>query len=216
VEGLLISGFVLTPRTLTARVRLTSEQTSLWGQPDAVTLTPEQQQLCDAVEDVGLDATDAGSYFTPEDFKAEPCDVGGETSLVYVDAETPLDVAQRAHVTLGLAEGVKPVVSGFDILDVCRREAKWKQQLKSRAEEEEGETAISSTTIEVVENLPNGNVPHGDVSNEAETSGGSCDVAPRRSVVEGNSVVEYGGGVVVVELSRWIRVDALFAPVFNS
>ena len=108
---LTIIGFVATPRTIGARVKLTEDQLKLWGQDDYENkpkscLSHSERSRCgdvlnfrDVSDEVG--SNDNENFFRP-------------TS----------GFGSRAHATLGVATGSAAVVTGLDLIEVvtCEEE----------------------------------------------------------------------------------------------
>jgi 2',3'-cyclic-nucleotide 3'-phosphodiesterase len=123
---LCIVGFVMTPRTFGARVKLGKEELKLWDQeseskssrPPSFTLivkpffpntTYQNQKVCLNVK---------GNQWFPH------C----QATLINSDEmersfQPTKGKGSRAHVTLGCAEGVGAVVTGYDLLEVIECEA---------------------------------------------------------------------------------------------
>ncbi|XP_071552930.1 2',3'-cyclic-nucleotide 3'-phosphodiesterase-like isoform X3 [Panulirus ornatus] len=132
-----IIGFVITPRTFGARLRLFGDQLELWGNDDYedppayVTqwATPvkydrepekEQEEILDNMQHDGEQTS-----LENEEKVADAC----HPSVTVIDAELKEDRfhptwgrGSRAHLTLGCAPGVKPVNTGFDLMNVVRCE----------------------------------------------------------------------------------------------
>ena len=105
-SSLTIAGFILTPRTLGARVLLTREQLTVYHQNDLEPFT----------------------MLPPPESKSRPSDTDSENTRTCEATLRPLedveagDIAgpvrgRRAHITLATAPGVKPVQTGLDQLD---------------------------------------------------------------------------------------------------
>ncbi|XP_064620447.1 2',3'-cyclic-nucleotide 3'-phosphodiesterase-like [Lineus longissimus] len=86
-----VIGFVITPKTLGARIQLSSEQLDVWGQNDNKGETSSVNKCCSNL-DLGENRTDAGDF--------QP--IVGKGS--------------RAHATLSCANGVSPVQTGYDLV----------------------------------------------------------------------------------------------------
>ena len=107
VSSLTIAGFVLSPRTVGARVMLTPEQLSVYHQNDLEpfsVLPPHNNARTQPA------STDTGDTRTcPPTLR--PLE-GGEAG----DIVGPVR-GRRAHITLATAPGIKPVQTGLDQLD---------------------------------------------------------------------------------------------------
>ena len=105
-SSLTIAGFILTPRTLGARVMLTREQLTVYHQNDLepFTVLPPPQNKYRPPENDSEDTRSCEPTLRPlEDNEAG--DIAGPVR------------GRRAHITLATAPGVKPVQTGLDQLD---------------------------------------------------------------------------------------------------
>ncbi|XP_064101935.1 2',3'-cyclic-nucleotide 3'-phosphodiesterase-like isoform X2 [Macrobrachium nipponense] len=124
-----IIGFVITPRTFGARIKLTDEQLELWGgndyetPPDNVMRlpVPEFVNKKEPYTTTGAHDTDDDDEDNDNDNLADYC----EPKIIITPQETGKNrfwptsgKGSRAHITLGCAWGVKPVTTGFDLIDV--------------------------------------------------------------------------------------------------
>lgn len=130
---LYVIGFTLTPRTFGARLRLTENQLDLWTQDDTETNTNLTSHPHEPKRDrdktpkekkAGKENDPRHSLFNP--VPQESCKESitfEEKSLSQADQFHPTSgKGSRAHITIGCAPGVKPVTTGFDLVDVVRRE----------------------------------------------------------------------------------------------
>ena len=110
VSRLIIAGFIITPRTLGARVVLSQSQLELYKQNDlelfsvAAEAKPRSHQSDLSPPD--LDRTEAASL---EEAQCSGLDLIGDMK------------GRRAHITLGCVGPVRPVQTGLDQLEVLRR-----------------------------------------------------------------------------------------------
>ncbi len=132
-----IIGFVVTPRTLGARVLLDGNELSLWGQDDEESLGVVQKppnRLKGKKGKKGKKSSSKPSFKTREDFLKSGggseeeeeafCDRLQEYEDEVGDRFYPVPGrGRRAHVTLGTSgEDVKPVTTGLDLLEAVRAE----------------------------------------------------------------------------------------------
>ena len=103
-SSLTIAGFILTPRTLGARVMLTREQLTVYHQNDLEPFTMLPQNKSRPPDTDSADTRGCEPTLRPlEDVEAG--DIAGPVR------------GRRAHITLTTAPGVKPVQTGLDQLD---------------------------------------------------------------------------------------------------
>lgn len=104
---LCIIGFVITTRTIGARLKLTEKQLELWAQNDN--------------EDPPLDTTSVGIIN-----KNELKQTNSENSIKNsTDRFHPTSgKGSRAHLTLARAPNIRPVTTGFDLIRAVRSEQK--------------------------------------------------------------------------------------------
>lgn len=138
-----IIGFVITPRTFGARLRLTEDQLELWGNDDyedppasaTQWATPtkyeresekQQEEFPDNMEQDGEQ-----TIFENEEKVVPACC----PTISVIDAELKEDrfhptwgKGSRAHLTLACAPGVKPVNTGFDLINVIRCEQRVREE----------------------------------------------------------------------------------------
>ncbi|XP_045582125.2 2',3'-cyclic-nucleotide 3'-phosphodiesterase isoform X1 [Procambarus clarkii] len=126
-----IIGFVITPRTLGARLRLTEEQLELWGniddeEPPANIAEPMQQRKYDTGSD---NHNWTGQDDTSESFENKFSNGGCEPTFKVVESYFKNDrfhptvgKGSRAHLTIACAPGIRPVNTGFDLINVVKCE----------------------------------------------------------------------------------------------
>ena len=119
-----ITGFVITPRTFGARVQLTTSQLSVYKQNDDEVesaelttkhRTPPRQQ---PQKHAGADSPACASL-TAAISACRPSLVMQDDKVERLPGAGQL-AGRRAHITLGCAEGVRPVQTGLDQLQVVR------------------------------------------------------------------------------------------------
>ncbi|KAK8736144.1 hypothetical protein OTU49_004843 [Cherax quadricarinatus] len=130
-----IIGFVITPRTLGARLKLTEDQLELWANndnedPPAYILEPAAPRKHVGMSDnpdshPSMDQNDATTELLGNILK----DVDCRPTCEEVDADLKDDRfhpvsgrGSRAHFTLACGPGIKPVNTGFDLINVVRCE----------------------------------------------------------------------------------------------
>ena len=128
---LCIVGFVMTPRTFGARVRLGPRELILWGQEE-----------CDTEFNVSYarPSLSRNSYQNPivsQSNKGKPWFPHCQATLVCSEKLEPSfhptsGKGSRAHITLGCAEGVKPVTTGYDLCEVIKCEESQEITARSR------------------------------------------------------------------------------------
>lgn len=130
---LYVIGFTLTPRTFGARLRLTENQLDLWGQDDTETNPsiishPHQPKKHSdkrtKEKEAGKENDLRHSLFNqvPQELCKDTltCE---EKCLSQADQFHPTSgKGSRAHITIGCAPGVKPVTTGYDLVNIVRRE----------------------------------------------------------------------------------------------
>ena len=117
-SSLIIAGFIVTPRTLGARVMLTRDQLSVYHQNDLESFTvippsknhsrrqppPSQDIPSNTSNTLTADTRSCEPTLRPME-NTEAGDIVGEVR------------GRRAHITLATGPGVKPVQTGLDQLD---------------------------------------------------------------------------------------------------
>ena len=93
-----IVGFVFTPRTVGARIKLSSKHIPLWGHEDES--EQQQESLSTHLHNLHLN-------------KSQP-----------VDSSSSCSFGERAHITIACAPGVKPVETGNDQINIINLERK--------------------------------------------------------------------------------------------
>ncbi|KAJ9577232.1 hypothetical protein L9F63_006206 [Diploptera punctata] len=123
---LCLVGFIITPRTFGARVKLGSKELILWGQendcPESLDLPPNTSY--------GRPFLHNNNYQNPivnQSNKGKPWFPHCQATLVSSEKLEPSfhptsGKGSRAHVTLGCAEGVKAVTTGYDLCEVIECE----------------------------------------------------------------------------------------------
>ncbi|XP_066950247.1 2',3'-cyclic-nucleotide 3'-phosphodiesterase-like isoform X2 [Macrobrachium rosenbergii] len=122
-----IIGFVITPRTFGARIKLTDEELELWGSndyetpPDNLMRVPEFVNKKEPYTTTSAHDNDDGDEGNDNDNLVDSC----EPKIIITPQEMVKNrfwptsgIGSRAHITLGCAWGVKPVTTGFDLIDV--------------------------------------------------------------------------------------------------
>jgi len=112
VSCIKIVGFILTPRTVGARVLLNSEQLTVYHQNDFDMSNPNQSNTANSNKSPLMPKNNAPNY--------ESC-----TSTLKHENNFTVNISdfvgpikgRRAHITLGCAPGIKPVQTGPDQLD---------------------------------------------------------------------------------------------------
>lgn len=152
---LFIQGFVLTPRTFGARVKLTPEQMLVWGNSDEPIVPKEISQLFAEQEDITAKegalagSSDSETLENLDSPKGNSLEDSRETidspalnkkttkSVKTVSLDGDCEVfcptsgpGSRAHITLGcFSRDVHPRTAGFDLLKVVEKE----QQVKKKS-----------------------------------------------------------------------------------
>jgi len=124
VSRLLIAGFILTPRTLGARVILSQSQLELYKQNDLepFSVASQHQKPQQARKSRSQEPPQSQSDCSPPGW--DNTEDGG--SLEEVELCSGLDLigevkGRRAHITLGCVGHVRPLQTGLDQLEVLRR-----------------------------------------------------------------------------------------------
>ncbi|CAL4184801.1 unnamed protein product, partial [Meganyctiphanes norvegica] len=148
-----IIGFVITPRTLGARIQLSTDQLELWNQndaeetPDYIRIYPQKDQGNKGNKQKNNN-DDSAEVTIPEysEHKREFDCVG---TIKEVDQDLgqnrfnpTFGKGSRAHITNGCASNVRPVTTGLDIIDtVCA------EQIYMTEASENGESLVKSFKI---------------------------------------------------------------------
>ncbi|XP_045611248.2 2',3'-cyclic-nucleotide 3'-phosphodiesterase isoform X1 [Procambarus clarkii] len=120
-----IIGYVVTPRTFGARVKLGSSELELWGMDDNEIETENAMEnssdnidiTCNSAEEIETSCHDTVTVI-PSNLKSDKfCPTSGKGS--------------RAHVTLGCASNIHPRTTGFDLINVVSCEQRVKEIKKS-------------------------------------------------------------------------------------
>ena len=107
-----IVSFVITSRTFGARIKLDNDQLDLWGQSDSnsedISINPKTSNNdSDAVE---------------QDLKISDLTLNDTSSVICIpnDVESSRGSVRgsRAHITVGVSSDVKPVQTGYDLIDL--------------------------------------------------------------------------------------------------
>jgi len=141
VSLLQVVGYVITPRTFGARLRLTNDQLPLWGQDDTEdsSKSPVENPASNQFNQKQSARTQKSPRTGTKRYNEEPelppmkkwissGDIRCIPSLRWTQKNERTEGApgsmlgRRAHVTLGVAKGTKPVQTGFDLLDVIECE----------------------------------------------------------------------------------------------
>ena len=117
-SNLLISALVITPRTLGARVQFTPDQLKVYNQND------NEVEVIDTPQKPRIPCKSRVQVESPSCASLSEAIAACSSSLVVdggrlEDVQVPV-VGRRAHITLGCAEGVRPVQAGLDQLQVLR------------------------------------------------------------------------------------------------
>lgn len=132
-----IIGYVITPFTIGARIKLTPSMLQLWGNDDEEAM-PENLAGSEAKkthkrhqESEGLDANEnSNSIGDLSVLTSDSC----QNTVIAVPQDLTdrfcpsVGKGSRAHITLGCAPGVKPVRTGFDIIRAVALEQKAKER----------------------------------------------------------------------------------------
>jgi len=110
VSPLKIVGFILTPRTVGARVSLSSDQLTVYHQNDFDTSNPLQSSNTN--KSPLVPKNNAPNY----ESCSSTLQYDSNSNITISDLVGPIR-GRRAHITLGCAPGVKPVQTGPDQLD---------------------------------------------------------------------------------------------------
>ncbi|XP_049856776.1 2',3'-cyclic-nucleotide 3'-phosphodiesterase-like [Schistocerca gregaria] len=116
-----VVGFVITPRTFGARVKLNSEEMKLWGgELSSATSSPQNSPRMKQKRnaDLYIDVRDRESKHVPNCQASLICLPETDISL-----QPTKGFGSKAHITLGCADGIQPVTTGLDLLDVVDCEA---------------------------------------------------------------------------------------------
>ncbi|KAK4297821.1 hypothetical protein Pmani_029793 [Petrolisthes manimaculis] len=128
-----VIGFIITPRTFGVRLRLTVNQLDLWGQDDTETVPsiishphePKKHKRNEPTEK----KTDKENDIRHSLFSTTPLHSSCTVTITQLNSLSQADQfhptsgkGSRAHITMGCAPGVKPVTTGFDLIDIVRRE----------------------------------------------------------------------------------------------
>lgn len=114
-----VVGFVITPRTFGARVKLNSDEMKLWGgelsSPTSPTSSPQSSPRMKQKRntDLYIDVRDRESKHIPNCQASLICLPQTDISL-----QPTKGFGSKAHITLGCADGIQPVTTGLDLLDV--------------------------------------------------------------------------------------------------
>ncbi|KAK7076085.1 hypothetical protein SK128_006482 [Halocaridina rubra] len=128
-----VIGYVVTPRTFGARILLTEEELKLWGQNDKETPPDSHKRARDGghnknqfnpcIDSTQIDISmtvDANDPEIDESFNQPRVSVVPQD---LVNRFCPVaGIGSRAHLTLGCSSGIKPVATGFDLIDIVNCE----------------------------------------------------------------------------------------------
>jgi 2',3'-cyclic-nucleotide 3'-phosphodiesterase len=123
---LCIVGFVMTPRTFGARVKLGKEELKLWDQESA-SQSSRLPSLTSSVKPLSHNST-YQNHIVCHNVRGKQWFPHCQATLVCSEEMEPSfqptrGKGSRAHVTLGCAEGVAAVITGYDLLEVIECEA---------------------------------------------------------------------------------------------
>ena len=144
-------GYVITPYSFGARVRLTDEELELWGQDDDE-LRPDN--LMTRGNFIDKKETNPSAESGENDDDNEISDVLDLCEQrIRITDQKPNESrfyptsgrGSRAHFTLGVAPGMKPVTTGFDLIDVISCEQRIKEENGGKTY---NENAMDVDTIE--------------------------------------------------------------------
>ncbi|CAH1249594.1 CNP [Branchiostoma lanceolatum] len=209
-----IVGFLITPRTFGARVRLTEYQKKLWGQDDYETVnhgTPvrgvRSRNISGESEgwDGGLPSSPslsnrfAGLGIEEEIFDEGAADNLANSATEHESEETERDYkfcptwgfGRRAHITLGCAPGIPPVQTGLDLIEVVSTEAMTSDLSGMESTHESAASDLESVTSEL-----------------------SLISDPGTFSIKKGEARCYGDGRWVVYLDKSIHVDAMFSGFY--
>lgn len=134
-----VIGFVITPRTFGARVKLSDQDLPLWNQDDLEQQTPQkgggrQRHADDDVrhlaESLSVLQVSGAAGGTGSGSRGSRSRQQNPTSCTWRDSDVPAAQffkpckgrGSRAHITLGCAADVEPVQTGFDQIEIVRLE----------------------------------------------------------------------------------------------
>jgi len=126
-SNLRITGLIITPKTFGARVKLSDEQLVLYKQNDREieipTVTSKNENQRPFKKPQGVDEENLTQVSIPEIVSACKTSLTTEPSVMeeYDPNNEPI-FGRRAHITLGCAEGIRPVQTGLDQLSVLSEE----------------------------------------------------------------------------------------------
>ena len=164
---LTVVGFFLTPRTWGARVSLSKEQMELWLEDKVSTsLSPGSSAQVSAVKNQHSKLPKTSKERTPANKvkEEEQVDLEGgfeacQTTMVVQPRVAEVEGSRwgrrpgrRAHITLGCAEGVRPVQAGKDLENIL--EELHLEDEKAGAEVEEGRLYLGGEAIYLELNQP--------------------------------------------------------------
>ena len=246
VTTLTIVGFVITPRTFGARVKLTPQQLTLWGNSDSphtpkaidtmfrkeVNFTPKTTTIDAEFSIEESNGNDASSSLDKKEVIIQGVSKESKTLVACVPPSqeedddkrkvrewTPtLGEGSRAHITIGCnGRDMHPRTTGYDLLLAVDKE-----QAAMRTQDN---TPLSNdvVTTETEENeTGNGSVGDGqkavkdDYATEAALSGGGRGSSVATYHVEGAALRSYGDGVWVVYPHKSLKTSAIFTGFHNS
>lgn len=117
---LCIIGFVITPRTIGARLKLTEEQLQLWSNNDNED-PPEITPSFEVIKETKLKQLNYEENNSKKDSICDSTVITVESSSTEMFHPT-LGKGSRAHLTLACAPNIKPVTTGFDLIRAVRHE----------------------------------------------------------------------------------------------
>ncbi|XP_013390648.1 2',3'-cyclic-nucleotide 3'-phosphodiesterase isoform X2 [Lingula anatina] len=133
-SSLEIIGIVLTPKTLTARVRLSKEQLKLWGNEDDLKRDKDDGALETLMSKLTvLDSSKSSSQKAkkPQAEKQKPRQHGGPKTedlkkaasrRTFSAYNVSSGYGSKAHITIGCAKGYSPVQAGSDLVEMISME----------------------------------------------------------------------------------------------
>ena len=202
-----MTGFVITPRTVGARVLLPEPLWPLWDLDDKTSseVPPDIEQHFMYYDIPGMDLDDdtLDSFFTEKDLIIPlPTNTGCSSTLKHVTFEEvqracnapSLDKlmpvvsrGRRAHITLAVATDVKPVVTGYDLIYLQEREQASKLHMGSSNGEQQ--------------------MALGDDDDTASNS----RAMPVKYELNGGTLADYGDGVFAIYLDSCLQLTTLFS-----